>query len=80
MKSKVAGGASPNLLAALATMIVAFKWEGGLLILGGLPFFAIVNHGVQINLVFGPMFVVGLINLGAGGEVQKSTGFSAVPQ
>jgi len=32
---------------------------GGLLILGGLVFFAVVNHGVPINLIFEPMFVVG---------------------
>ena len=37
-----------------------------LLILGGIAFFAIVNYGVPINLVFGPMFVVGLICLGCG--------------
>jgi len=39
---------------------------GGLLILFGPPFFAIVNHGIQLNLVFGPMFWVGLVYLGCG--------------
>ena len=43
-------------------LIVAWKWEriGGLLILGGLAIFAVVNHGVRLNLVFGPMVAVGL--------------------
>ena len=27
------------------------------MILGGMAFFAVVIHGVQINLAFGPMFV-----------------------
>ena len=60
------------LFAAMLTMIVglivAWKWEGvgGLLILGGFAFFAIVNHGIRLNLVFGPMLAVGLIFLGCG--------------
>lgn len=60
------------LFIALATMIVglvaAWKWEriGGLLILCGPPFFAVVNHGIRIKLVFGPMFLVGLLFLGYG--------------
>ena len=55
---------------ALVTMIVglvaAWKWEGigGLLILGGWVLFAVVNHGIRLNLVFGPMFLVGLLYLG----------------
>ena len=60
------------LFAAMLMMVVgliaAWKWEriGGLLIVGGLAFFAVVNHGIQINLVFGPMLGVGLIYLGCG--------------
>jgi hypothetical protein len=34
--------------------------------LGRAAFFAAVNGGVQINLVFGSMLVVGLIHLGCG--------------
>lgn len=47
------------LFAAMLTMLVglgiAWKWEGigGLLILGGLALFAVANHGVNLNLVFG---------------------------
>jgi hypothetical protein len=57
------------LFAAMLTMvvglIVAWKWEGvgGLLILGGFTFFAIVNHGIQLNLAFGPILVVGMLYL-----------------
>jgi len=49
-------------------LVVAFRWKriGCLLILGGLAFFAIVNHSVQVNLVFGPMLAVGLLYLGCG--------------
>ena len=49
-------------------LVVALKWEGvgGSLILGGMAFFAVVNGGVRLNLVFGPMFLVGLICLGCG--------------
>ncbi len=36
-----------------------------------------MNHGVKLSPVFGPMVAVGLIDLGAGGGVQKSTGFLA---
>jgi hypothetical protein len=52
----------------LVGLVFAFRWEGigGTLIMVGLACFAVVNHGVQINLVFGPMFVVGLMNLGCG--------------
>jgi hypothetical protein len=48
--------------------VVAFKWQGigGLLILGGLAFFAVVNDGIRFSLVFGPMIVVGLIYLVCG--------------
>ena len=58
--------ASP-LFTALATMIVgqiaAWKWESisGVLILASFVLFAVVNHGVQINLVFGPWLLTGLL-------------------
>jgi hypothetical protein len=42
----------------LAGRIAAWKWGvGGLLILGGVAFFAAVNHGVNLNVVFGLMAV-----------------------
>ena len=46
-------------------LAVAWKWEGigGLMILGGTGFFAIINHGVKLNLVFGPLLAVGLMYL-----------------
>jgi hypothetical protein len=56
------------LLIAFATMlvglIVARKWEGigGFLILCGLVFVAIVNHGVNFNAIFVPMLAAGLRN------------------
>jgi hypothetical protein len=42
-----------------------WKWEGigSLLILGGLALFAIVNHGVPLNMVFGPWLFTGLLYL-----------------
>ena len=56
------------MLTMMVGLVVAWQWEriGGILILGGLVFFAIVNHGVRLNLVFGPMLAVGLIYLGCG--------------
>ncbi len=57
------------MLTMLVGLLVAFTSEniGGLLILGGPPFFAVVNHGVQVNLVFGPMLAVGLrVEMGKG--------------
>ena len=36
------------------------------MILGGLAFFAVVNHGIQLNAVFGPMLAVGLLYLLCG--------------
>ncbi len=41
-------------------MPAARKWKA----IGG-PFFAIVSHGVKLSPVFGPMFVVGLMDLRA---------------
>jgi len=60
---------APSLLSvAIATMIVglavAWKWiGGGLLILGGLAFFAHVNQGIRLSLVFGLMLAVGLVSV-----------------
>jgi len=56
------------MLTMVVGLVVAWKWEriGGVLILGGLAFFAVVNHGVRLNLVFGPMLAVGLLYLGCG--------------
>ena len=47
----------------IAGQIAAWKWEGigGLLILGGFGLFAIVNHGVPLNVVFGPWLATGLL-------------------
>jgi hypothetical protein len=56
------------MLTIMVGLILAWKWEllGGLLILGGFAFFAIVNHGIKLNLAFGPMLAVGLVYLGCG--------------
>ena len=63
------------MLLMIAGQILAWKWErlGGLLILGGLAFFAIVNHGIKLNLVFGPMLAVGLLYLGCGCRTAKKS-------
>ena len=52
----------------IAAPLAAWKWEriGGLLILGGFAFFAAVNHGVKLNVVFGSMLAVGLLHLLCG--------------
>jgi hypothetical protein len=58
------------LTVALLTMIVgqlvAWKWEGvgGGLIVGSFALFSIVNHGVPLNIVFGPWLLTGLLYLG----------------
>ncbi len=54
-----------GLLTMIAGQILAWKWEGigSLLILGGLALFAIVNHGVPLNIVFGPWLFTGLLYL-----------------
>jgi len=51
--------------AMLVGQIVAWKWEGigSFLILGGFTLFAIVNHGVPFNIVYGPWLVTGLMYL-----------------
>jgi hypothetical protein len=52
-------------LTMIVGQIVAWKWEGigSLLILVGFALFAIVNHGVPLNIVFGPCLVTGLLYL-----------------
>ena len=64
------GSLPENLLAvAMLTMIVgqiaAWKWDGwgGLLILTAFALFAVVNHGVPLNIVFGPWLLTGLLHL-----------------
>ena len=54
-----------GILTMLIGQIVAWKWEGigSVLILGGFALFAIVNHGVPLNIVFGPWLVTGLLYL-----------------
>ncbi|MGO8748662.1 MAG: hypothetical protein ACLQNE_22050 [Thermoguttaceae bacterium] len=72
------------LFAALLTMVMglvlAWKWErlGGFLILGGFAFFAIVNHGIKLNLALGPMLALGLLYLGCGWTARKSNRSSGV--
>lgn len=52
-------------LAMLAGQIVAWRREGigGVVILGGFTLFAVVNHGVPLNIVFGPWLLTGLLYL-----------------
>ena len=59
------GSLRENLLTAGLLTMVAWKWEGigSLLILGGFALFAIVNHGVSLNVVSGPWLVTGLLYL-----------------
>jgi hypothetical protein len=60
------------LTVAMLTMIVgqiaAWKLEvgGGLLILGAFVLFAVVNHGVLLNVVFGPWLWTALLYLACG--------------
>ncbi len=63
------------MLMMIVGQIVAWKWErlGGLLILGGLAHFAIVNHGVPLNVVFGPWLLTGLLYLGCGWRTAKNS-------
>jgi hypothetical protein len=55
---------------------VAWKWEaiGSLLILGGFALFAIVNHGVPLNVVYGPWLVTGLLYLVCWWRTPKTVG------
>ena len=56
---------SVAMLTMMTGLIIAWKWEGvgGLLILGGFGFFAAVNHGIRLNVVFGPLLATGLMYL-----------------
>lgn len=51
------------LLTMLVGQVVAWKWEGigGGLIVGSFVFFSVVNHGVSINIVFGPWLLTGVV-------------------
>lgn len=53
------------MLAMLVGQIVAWRREGigGLMILGGFALFGVVNHGVPLNIVFGPWLLTGLLYL-----------------
>lgn len=68
------------LTVAMLTMIVgqiaAWKWEGigGGLILGSYVLFAVVNHGIPFNLVFGPWLLTGLIYLACGWRRTRAAG------
>ena len=58
-------------------LAVAWKWiGGGLLILVGLAFFAVVNHGIRFNVVFGPMLVVGVLHMLCGWLRSRKAGRS----
>ncbi len=54
---------SVALLAMVVGQIVAWRWEGigGGLILLGFILFAIVNHGVPLNIVFVPWIATGML-------------------
>jgi hypothetical protein len=73
------GSLPENMLTvALLTMIfgqlLAWKWEGigGILIVGGFALFAIVNHGVPLNVVFAPWLVTELLYLICWWRMPKS--------
>ena len=57
-----------GLLPMIGGIVVGWKWEGigGLLILGGFAFFAIVNHRLSLNVVTVPWLLAGLLYLGCG--------------
>jgi hypothetical protein len=57
-----------TLLTMLIGQIAAWKWEGvgGGLIVGSFALFAVVNHGVPMNIVFAPWLLTGLLYLGCG--------------
>jgi hypothetical protein len=56
--------------------IVAWKWEGigSLIILGGFALFAIVNHGVPLNIVYAPWLITGLLYLACWWKQPKMAG------
>ena len=65
-----------GILAMLIGQIVAWRWEGigSLLILGGFALFVTVNHGVRLNVVFGPWLVTGLLYLVCWWRTPKTKG------
>ena len=65
-----------GLLTMIVGQIVAWKWEGigSLFILGGFVLFVIVNHGVLLNVVFGPWLVTGLLYLVCWWRIPKKVG------
>ena len=67
---------SVAMLAMVFGLAVAWKWEsvGGILILGGLGFFAMVNRGIKLNVVFGPMLAVGLLYVACGSWRARARG------
>jgi len=54
------------MLTMIVGQIAAWKLEvvGGLLILGSYALFAVVNHGISLNVVFGPWLLTGVLYLG----------------
>jgi hypothetical protein len=73
-----------GLLTMMVGIVVGWKWEGigGLLILGGFVFFAIVNHRPSLNIVTVPWLLAGLLYLGCWwmrGKVVPSGGNGYVP-
>jgi hypothetical protein len=69
------------LLLMLAGQVVAWRWEGagGLMILGGLAGFALVNHGFRFNVVFGAMLVTGLLYAFCGWASRRRSHSCAKP-
>lgn len=67
---------SVALLPMIVGQIVAWRWEGvgGGLILFGFILFAIVNHGVPLNIVFGPLLATGLLYLTCWWRKPKAVG------
>mgnify|MGYP000876044226 CR=1 FL=1 len=64
------------MLAMLVGQIVAWRREGigGLVILGGFTLFAVVNHGVPLNIVFGPWLLTGVLYLVCWWREPKAAG------
>jgi hypothetical protein len=64
------------MLTMIVGQVVAWKWEGvgGLLVLGAFVLFAVVNHGVPLNVVFGPWLLTGLLYLACGWMKSKAAG------
>ena len=64
------------MLTMMGGTVVGWKWEGigGLLILGGFVFFAIVKYGDALNIVFGPWLLAGLLYLECWWMKSKAAG------